>query len=334
MAEDVDAGEIERSQRGALRPPQRRPGNGVNFFRRVLAGRYLLEDTHDAVERDVVADEVRRVLRDDDALAEPLIGKLPDGLDDLRQRVGAGNNLEQLQVPGRIEEVCTEPVAAEVLTAPLPEHRDGDAGRVGADDRSLAPQRVYLLEQRPLDVQALDHGLHDPVHVGDAPQVFVEASRGDQLPRVRREEGVGLQGTRPLQPFRGCGGCEVEEERRHAGIGEMSGNLGAHRAGAEDRDVANHVLSLTSAALCRYFPVGPLSTGQRSRGDAENTRPQPPPHLRGPSEVSASRKSVNPIRPSQGGQRDGALARGADDHAAKKDQRTGEHGKRRPGESP
>ena len=78
VREDVDAGEIERPERGALRPSERRAGDRVDLLDRVGAGLDLLEDLHHAVERDVVADEVRRVLRDDDALAEVMIGEIRD----------------------------------------------------------------------------------------------------------------------------------------------------------------------------------------------------------------------------------------------------------------
>ena len=76
VREDVDAGDVHRAERRALRPAERRAGDRVDLFDRELAGRRALEDLHHAVEADVVGDEVRRVLRDDHALAEPMIGEL------------------------------------------------------------------------------------------------------------------------------------------------------------------------------------------------------------------------------------------------------------------
>ena len=70
------------------------------------------EDLHDAEEADVVGDEVRRVLRDDDALAEAVVGELGDGVDDRRIGVRRRNDLEQPQVARRVEEVRAEPVRA------------------------------------------------------------------------------------------------------------------------------------------------------------------------------------------------------------------------------
>ena len=57
-------------------PAERRAGDRVDLLDGVAAARDRFERADDAVERDVVADEVRRVLRDDDALAEMVIGEV------------------------------------------------------------------------------------------------------------------------------------------------------------------------------------------------------------------------------------------------------------------
>ena len=75
MAEDVDAGEIERAERGALGPANGRSGHRVDFFNRVLASGNEREEVHHTCEREVVADEVRRVLRNHHALAKVVIGE-------------------------------------------------------------------------------------------------------------------------------------------------------------------------------------------------------------------------------------------------------------------
>ena len=76
VRQDVDAGDVHRAKRGAARPAERRSGDRVDLFDRVAAARDRFERADDAVECDVVADEVRRVFRDDDALAEMMVGEL------------------------------------------------------------------------------------------------------------------------------------------------------------------------------------------------------------------------------------------------------------------
>ncbi len=65
-------------------PAHHRTGDGVDLFDAVAAARDGFERAHDAVQRDVVADEVRRVLGDDDALAKMMVGELADGVHDRR----------------------------------------------------------------------------------------------------------------------------------------------------------------------------------------------------------------------------------------------------------
>ena len=58
MAEDVEAGKIERAEGCALRAAQGRASDGVDFLDSVRAAGDLGQDAHHAVEADVIADEV------------------------------------------------------------------------------------------------------------------------------------------------------------------------------------------------------------------------------------------------------------------------------------
>ena len=48
VREDIDAGEVERAERRALRPAERRAGHGIDFFDRERTRFDLLEDVDDA----------------------------------------------------------------------------------------------------------------------------------------------------------------------------------------------------------------------------------------------------------------------------------------------
>ena len=127
MDEDVDAGQIERAKRRALRAANGRPGHRVDLFDRVLAGCDEREQMHHAREREMVADEVRRVLRNHHSLAEVVIGERADLVDDRAARVSGWNDFEQMQVTGRVEEVRAEPVTPEVVAATLGERVNRNA---------------------------------------------------------------------------------------------------------------------------------------------------------------------------------------------------------------
>ena len=144
--------------------PSRRPGDRVDLLDRVLARFDRAEDLRHAERPMWLAMKSGRVLRDDDALAQPH-GRRRRAMrrDDRGIGVGCRDQLEQVQVARRIEEVRAEPVPAEAVAAALGERRDRDARRVRADDRLGAAHRLDALEQRSLDVEPLDDGFDDPV---------------------------------------------------------------------------------------------------------------------------------------------------------------------------
>jgi hypothetical protein len=124
VAEDVHAGQIERAEGGAVRTPDRRTGHRVDLFDGVLAGRDPCQHRGDAVQRQMIADEVRRVLRDHHPFTETAVGERRDGVDDGRPGLCSRNDLEEAQVARRVEEMRPEPVLPEVFAAPLGEHGD------------------------------------------------------------------------------------------------------------------------------------------------------------------------------------------------------------------
>ena len=114
-----------------------------------------------------------------------------------------------------------------------------------------APARgVHAGEQRALDVDLLDDGFDDPVDVLEPRQPgrrSRRSTRATRRPGVKNGSGLSARArSRPdaREPRR-----EVEEQRRHAGVGEVRGDLRAHRAGAENSSRANH------AQIPRQAPV-------------------------------------------------------------------------------
>ena len=201
MRQHVDAGDIHRPERRAAGTAERRSGNRVDLLDRVLAGRQHIERARDAVQADVVADEVRRVLRHHHALAEDVIAEPRHRRDDGGIGVGGRDDLEQAQVARRIEEVRAEPVPAEIVRSAFGDRRDRDARGVRADDRSGPALLVDLREQLLLDVEPLDDRFHDPVGLGDEIEVRVEAAGRDELVSVGRELRIGFQLARLLEPL-------------------------------------------------------------------------------------------------------------------------------------
>ena len=270
MGQHVDAGDIHRAKRRAAGPAERRTRDGIHFFDGVLAARNRIERPGHAIERDVIADEVRRVLGDDDALAEMMVGEIPNGLDDCRLGLRRRDQLEQAQVARRVEEMRAEPVTPEIFTTAFRKQCDGYARGVRADNRPWSSRLVHSREELLLDVETLDDCFHDPVDGCQSRKAIVESGGCDESPDVGRELRIGLEPNRLLEAV----ACElwrqVEQQDRNAGIRAVQRDLGTHGAGAEDRD------GVDSHADGGCFSTDWLVSPQhRRRTNRPRHRPQP-----------------------------------------------------------
>ena len=100
----------------------------------------------------------------------------------------------------------------------------------------------------PLHVDALDDDLDDPVGLGDALEIVGEVAQPHPLGDALGKQRIGrqlLRGfprllydavVRPLTPD--VGRRHVEQVDGQSGVGEMGGNLRAHRARAQNGGVA------------------------------------------------------------------------------------------------
>ena len=165
MRERVEADEVRGAEARALRVRHRRAGDVVDVLGREAVLEHLMDGRHHRVRADAVADEVRRVLAEDDALAERVLREADAVREHALVRLGTGDDLEQLHVADGVEEVQHEEVLLEVRRAALRHLRDAEAGRVRRDDAVLGHDLLELLEERLLGLDLLDDRLDDEVAV-------------------------------------------------------------------------------------------------------------------------------------------------------------------------
>ena len=137
-----------------------------------------------------------------------------------------------LDLTKAIHAVTTPP---EAVGASRRQVRNRDPRGVRAHDRVRAAVRLDSREQRLLDVEALDDGLDDPVARRQGREVLIEPAGADERVRCRGKERIGLQLSCPLEPLARDLRCDVEQQRRHAGIREVRRHLRPHRPRAEHR---------------------------------------------------------------------------------------------------
>ena len=183
------------------------------------------------------------VLAADDALAQGDVAELGDRGKCVRRGVRTGSDFQQPHVARRIEEMGDQEIAAERLAHAVRQHLQRDGGGVGTDGAAGAAYGFQFAIQRLLDVGAFQHRFDDPVAVGQLAQVVFKVAGLDQ-PRgtvVHERRGFGLMQScdRALgqrAAVVGAGGHDIKQHDRHAGIGDLCGDPGTHRTGADDTD--------------------------------------------------------------------------------------------------
>ena len=127
VCQHVDARNIHRPEGRALGTSDRRSRDRIDLLDGEVAGRKRPEDLRHPEEPDAVADEVRRVFRNDDALPEPEVGELGHRREHARIGVGRRDELEKPEVAWWIEEVRAEPMTTKCLGPSLRHGRDGNS---------------------------------------------------------------------------------------------------------------------------------------------------------------------------------------------------------------
>ena len=121
MRQDVEPHHVRQPEGAGARPADGGAGQRVHLLDGQVFFLHHAQRLQDDEDADAVGDEVRRVAREDDFLAEVLIGEAGKRLHRRRIGVRSGNDLHQPHVARRIEEVRAEPAAAQARQAARPQ---------------------------------------------------------------------------------------------------------------------------------------------------------------------------------------------------------------------
>jgi 3-hydroxyacyl-CoA dehydrogenase len=241
----VQADHVGGAVGGALGAAHGRAGQRVDGVEAELELLGVMHGGEHREHADAVADEVGRVLGDHHALAD---GGDQEGLEAV-QHVLVGepgrDQLDQVHVARRIEEVHAAEAVAHFLRQRLGQRVDRQARGIGGDDRGLRQVAGDLLVQVEFPVHALGNGLDDQVDILQVIEIIVVVGRDDRggqgLVGQRGRRQLGQVGDRFQRDaalrtlFRG----QVEQHGFHAGVGQVRGNLRAHDTGAQHGGLAD-----------------------------------------------------------------------------------------------
>ncbi len=242
----VEPDQVDQTEHAGLRDAERAPHRGVGLLHGEAAIHRLQQAALQPEGADAVGDEARRVVRPHHALAEAMVAERLQPRQQRRIGVRPGHHLEQAHVARRVEEVGDQEVARQRLGQPLDQQRARDRRGVGADHGAGTAMRLQRAVQRLLDVEPLHHRLDDPVALGDAGEVVVDAAGLDQPRRGGRHERrrVGLERARHRVARQLVARAvllrrDVQQQHRRAGVGDLGGDRRPHDAGADHAGLAD-----------------------------------------------------------------------------------------------
>ncbi len=235
IEEHVEPHQVSGAEGGRLRAPYELARERVDLFDCVVALGEKPDSLQLAVHAHAIANKVWHVVGDHDALAQVHASKLCHALHEIGRGISSRNQLKQLQVARRIEEVCAQKALLERIRAPFRNLVDRQTAGVGGDDGIVSGMLLHAFVDAALDVHALDHRLNDPVGFADAFEIVIEVTQRDALGCFVVHKWVGTGFARLLKALVDYAvgvviACNVEQMHVESGIGQVGGNLCAHGA--------------------------------------------------------------------------------------------------------
>ena len=246
MGKRIQADHVGGAKGGAARPADQRSGQRINRIKADAQAFGMMDGRQHRKHADAVGNEVRRVLGADHALAQRGDQKTFEVIEDFGIGAGAGNQLNQMHVPRRVEKMHAAETVPLFLGKGARQLVDRQARSVAGEDGVRAQVRRDLMVEIFLPVHAFGNSLDDDVAIAQQFEVLAVVRGFDQV-------GAFLDGQRTGFEFFQVGhglqhvavrdtllGRQLEQDDRDVGIDEMRGNLGAHDTGTQHGHFAHH----------------------------------------------------------------------------------------------
>ncbi len=243
----VEADDVRSAERRALGAAELGPGQVVDdvvgeaIFLRFLDRRQHAKDAHP------VGDEVRRVFRAHDALAERRCQKRFQIVKDFRPRRGRRNQFDQMHVTRRIEKMDAAEARLQSLIHRLGKLCDRQARRVGRKDRVVGNERRDFAVQIVFPIHPLGDRFDDHIAAAQQLQIFFVV-RWLDVDRI-----VLVAERRRIQLFQvlyraqhdsiftwAFGVGQIEQHHRHFRVHAVRSDLRSHHASAQHCNFSYH----------------------------------------------------------------------------------------------
>ena len=245
MREHVEPDHIQRAEGGALGTSQVTPGERIHGVEaEVERCRMMLGGEH-GEHADAVGDEVGRVLCPHHTFAQRGDEESLQLVEQRRFGCSAGNQLDQVHIARRVEEMDAAKTMAQILGERLRQLIDRQTGCVAGEDRMGADIGRHFAVQIGFPVHALGDGFDDQIALAQFFQMLVVIRSLDVSDPGRAGDGRGVELLQTFQRlvhvavgiafFRG----QFEQQRLDIGVDQMRGDLRTHHTCAKHGDFAN-----------------------------------------------------------------------------------------------
>src|ERR1043166_5387485 len=145
--------------------PYRFAGYLIDLGRRQAHLKHFVNGDHHSERADTIGDEIRTILRWNNSFTEPLIEKAGNFARDLAAGLRARNDLDQLHIPRRVEEMNSEKMLLEIVGEGLDDRCNRQAARVRRDDRAWFAIIFHLCKELVFDVKIFYDSLYQQIAI-------------------------------------------------------------------------------------------------------------------------------------------------------------------------
>ena len=230
---NVETDDIHQAKGGAFGKADQRTGERIGLFHGVIArdGKPVRGGAKEAAY--AVGDEIGRILARHHALAQAPVAEGGNPSHYFGEGVGAGDDLNQVQVARRIEEVGTQEMRARFGGPTFRNAGQRNPTGIGGENRAGPAKPLHAIEQGAFRRQILNYGFHDPFAFGNARQVLVESTGTNQAGGGICKERARSALAGRIQPLADGRVRHVQQLHRIASIGEMGRDARPHGPGAQ-----------------------------------------------------------------------------------------------------
>ena len=241
VGHQVDSDQVVKTENTGFRYSHGTTKNGVGLERRQPLFERSLQRALDRENPDPVTEKSGRIATGYDTFTQLLFAEITQQVDDGRVGVLAAHQFEQAHETYRVKKVGDGKALAKRMRHVFDQQSNRDRRCIRCDNGFVLTHGVKALVQILLDIETFDHGLGDPVAVGELIEIVAGIAEVDKGFGILADQARLIRVAQTLEATFGKRVCiilggKVQQPHFDARVGNLACNTGTHRAGADHGD--------------------------------------------------------------------------------------------------